>query len=166
MEWLRENNYIAYLENLEKLVSDFLIKGDIMGDKVHSKMGAKEYHNRKDSRWLEEQYPEFSKWLTSISRFSLVDNVCIIMDRGGGRVSIKIATERNTYSISAHKPDDNRRGYLGCIASIRKPRFGEDWTRGNDLHDGPYSEETWNGILSDIVSYELKESIFAKVMRG
>jgi hypothetical protein len=46
-------------------------------------------------------------------------------------------------------------GYLGCTASTRKPRAGEDWPRGNDLADGPLSEETWHSILADIVGYEL-----------
>lgn len=45
-------------------------------------------------------------------------------------------------------------GYLGCIASSRKPRAGETWTRGSDLHDGDLNKETWYGILADIVSYE------------
>lgn len=46
-------------------------------------------------------------------------------------------------------------GYLGCIASSRKPRAGEKHTRGNDLADGPLTEETWRRILADIVSYEM-----------
>ncbi|MEE8114809.1 MAG: hypothetical protein V3T23_10710, partial [Nitrososphaerales archaeon] len=50
---------------------------------------------------------------------------------------------------------DDGRTYLGCTASSRKPRAGEDWTRGSDLADGDLSLETWNKILGDIVAYEL-----------
>lgn len=46
-------------------------------------------------------------------------------------------------------------GYLGCIASSRKPRAGEEHVRGRDLVDGPLSPETWHSILADIVSYEM-----------
>lgn len=45
--------------------------------------------------------------------------------------------------------------YMGCIASCRKPRAGENWTRGNDLHDGDFSKETFDGVMKDIVRYEL-----------
>jgi hypothetical protein len=46
-------------------------------------------------------------------------------------------------------------GYLGCQVSARKARAGEDWTRGNDLRDGPFLKETWFKILSSIINYEL-----------
>ena len=46
-------------------------------------------------------------------------------------------------------------GYLGCIASTRKNRAGENWPRGNDLPDGDFTEKTWNRILNAILNYEL-----------
>ncbi len=57
-------------------------------------------------------------------------------------------TETNKYAVVA-TPD-----YLGCVASSRKPRAGEWWTRGNDLPDGPFCEETWLAILRAVVAYE------------
>ena len=75
-----------------------------------------------------------------------------------GTYQFRIYTNDNSYSIVARTYDRTKpgnRSYLGCIASSRKPRAGEDWTRGNDLADGDISEETWNQILADIVSYEL-----------
>jgi hypothetical protein len=51
------------------------------------------------------------------------------------------------------------RGYLGCIASSRRWRAGEDWHRGSDLPDGPLTEETWRSILAAIVSYELVDVV-------
>lgn len=63
-------------------------------------------------------------------------------------------TNENRYSISASIYEDGH-NYLGCTVSSRKPRAGEDWTRGNDLADGGLTSNTWISILSDIVAYEL-----------
>ena len=71
-----------------------------------------------------------------------------------GRVYFKLATGRNTYTISARlsASDD---GYLGCIATSRKARAGENWLRGSDLPDGPLARETWDRILAAILRYEI-----------
>ena len=54
-------------------------------------------------------------------------------------------------------------GYLGCQATVRKRRPGEDWDRGNDLPDGPFNIDTWRDILRAIVRYEVvKLSNFKK----
>jgi len=45
--------------------------------------------------------------------------------------------------------------YLGCAAGTRKPRAGEDWTRGNDLSDGAFTYKTWRKIKNDIIAHEL-----------
>ena len=63
----------------------------------------------------------------------------------------KVFTDRYVYSFSANA------SYLGCGASARKPRAGETWTRGNDLPDGKFCEETWRKIVLAIVRYELVE---------
>jgi len=65
-----------------------------------------------------------------------------------------IYTDNNRYSIVAIERKLGR-SYLGCVSSSRKPRAGEDWHRGRDLADGPLSEDTWQRILADIVSYEM-----------
>lgn len=63
-------------------------------------------------------------------------------------------TRDHQYNIVAidRKGED---GYLGCQVSTRKPRAGEDWNRGNDLPDGPFTRETWDNIIRAIVRYEL-----------
>lgn len=66
-----------------------------------------------------------------------------------------IYTESNEYHISAVEPWTGK-SYLGCIASSRKSRPGEDWRRGNDLPDGPLSKKTWRKILAGIVRYEVQ----------
>ena len=65
-------------------------------------------------------------------------------------------TDEYRYRLYAvDRPEDD--GYLGCQVSARKARAGEDWRRGNDLPDGPFSVETWNMILNAIINYELVE---------
>ena len=67
---------------------------------------------------------------------------------------IYLYTEDHKYMIVAiDRENDN--GYLGCQVSTRKPRAGEDWTRGNDLPDGPFNKNTWNSILNGIIRYEI-----------
>ena len=63
-------------------------------------------------------------------------------------------TDEYKYIVFAiDRPDDD--GYLGCQVSARKKRPGEDWTRGNDLPDGPLNNDTWLMILNAIINYEI-----------
>jgi hypothetical protein len=65
-----------------------------------------------------------------------------------------IYTQEHKYAIVAiDRPKDD--GYLGCQVSCRKARAGEDWVRGNDLPDGPFTKNTWETIIYAIVNYEL-----------
>ena len=66
-----------------------------------------------------------------------------LWEYGEDYVCISLYTDGQKYHIKATKD-----GYLGCVASCRKPRPGEDWTRGNDLSDGKLDEETWNRIIN------------------
>lgn len=114
---------------------------------------------------LKKTLPELAEWLKIISRYGNVDSVSqIFIDKKDTkRHFMYIFTDEHCYSISAYAPTDkNPRGYLGCIATCRKPRVGEWWTRGSDLADGPYSKETFIKIMGDIISYELKTIQFGK----
>jgi len=66
------------------------------------------------------------------------------------RTGVTFYTDGHSYHITATE------GYLGCAASCRKPRPGEDWARGSDLAGGELNDDTWQRILRDIVTYELK----------
>jgi hypothetical protein len=113
---------------------------------------------RKDE--LTYMFPELSRWLNAIiARFD--NGALIFYHKNDKRVLIKLFTETNSYHISARRRDrknkgENDLGYLGCTASTRTPRIGETWTRGRDLADGIYSEQTWINILCDIVGFEMK----------
>ena len=62
-------------------------------------------------------------------------------------------TNTYLYRITAidRKKDE---GYLGCTCSRRMAQAGEDWTRGSDLPDGPFTEATWNSIKNAILRHE------------
>lgn len=65
-----------------------------------------------------------------------------------------IYTESHRYKINAVETND--RTYLGACANTRKPRPGEDHTRGNNLQDGELTYETWCAIKNQIIAYELQ----------
>lgn len=44
--------------------------------------------------------------------------------------------------------------YVGASYASLEPREGEDWNRGNDLSDGPQTDETIDRVIADIVSVE------------
>lgn len=105
---------------------------------------------------LDSVNEQIAKWVESLpfGRYKRED--CISRNRD--RIELHLFTERNEYVITAlPKLDEQDSGYLGCIATCRKPRAGETTRRGNDLPDGPLDENTWNEILRAIVGYELVE---------
>jgi len=93
---------------------------------------------------------------SDFSRFKGFEKTVEFTERSECKLRFRIYTFTNSYSIVAviHQ-EPGRNNYLGCIASSRKPRAGENWTRGNDLPDGPLNVETWNKIKNAIVNYEL-----------
>ena len=107
---------------------------------------------------------ELVEWLKEIVPFNQIDKYTLKTREGyqaetasaspddvrhNNYVNYIICTEEHSYSISAHP------SYLGCIASTRKCRAGENWTRGNDLPDGPSCYDTWQKIKDAILRYEL-----------
>ena len=98
-------------------------------------------------------YISLFSWLSNLDKHG-GNHMILLQDERG--ISVSLFTSDHKYSIRARRPDDDD-GYLGCIASTRKPLTGEDWSRGNDLPDGPYDEKTWQSILNAIVGYELQK---------
>ncbi len=123
-------------------------------------------------------FPDLKEWLQEISRYGNTDNTCLIFfnktnKKGFGLVTpsemqksvvVQFFTNNWEYIIRANNKilnyDKDRpelfSSYLGCTASERKAKVGENWVRGRDLRDGKYSKETWNKIVCDIVSNEIK----------
>ena len=90
-------------------------------------------------------------WLERFSRFS--PKKIEVAQNSESRFIIKLYTDRNVYAIGVSNT------YLGCTASNRTPRPGEEWTRGNDLPDGNFLEETFIRILGAILFYEAKDIV-------
>lgn len=74
--------------------------------------------------------------------------------KGEWKMVFAIYTNEHKYQIVAIDRIGET-GYLGCQVSTRKFRPAEDWLRGNDLPDGPFTRDTWNEILNAIIRYEL-----------
>jgi len=107
---------------------------------------------------------QLKEWIQEICRGekSLKNFVKVIEDsdetkeKGGYeyRFKFNIYTETHKYRITALDRSKDE-GYLGCTMSNRKPRAGEDWTRGRDLPDGKFRKETWDKIKNAIIACEL-----------
>lgn len=107
---------------------------------------------------------DLKMWLADLVKYNKVDSyVDIVIDSGEGdtngdyehRFVVHLYTSNYRYAINA--VEGSHKSYLGCQVATRMPRPGEQHTRGNDLHDGPLSYDTWLGILKDIIAYELVE---------
>lgn len=96
--------------------------------------------------WIEQDIVRFGQSKTHIEIIG-DSNPCYFFE-------FRFYTDNNRYTIIARNYPDEKT-YLGCMASNRKTRAGEDWYRGSDLADGDLSSKTWHRILGDIISYEM-----------
>ena len=112
---------------------------------------------------------DFDEWLEDLIYPREVDDfIEVLYDGGEGtpegfQYTKKIAfyTDRHKYYITAIEEEDDGKyvgtaGYLSCQVETRKPRAGEDWHRGNDLADGPFTCQTLEQIKNSIIAYELE----------
>ena len=112
-------------------------------------------------------YDKLVDSLERLGRFIDVRRSLLISNKGD-RISIRFYSRRNVYFISVRlgdqwnaiggpdRPKAKNDGYLGCQVTCRTPEAGEWWNRGRDLADGPYSRETLEHILLDIIGYEIR----------
>ena len=98
---------------------------------------------------------DIKSWLKEICRWDRFDWFVKVVKDEDETFICTVYTHDHKYHIVAHDRDNKEKNYLGCTASTRKPRAGEDWERGNDLPDGPYTYKTWLQIKNAIVAYEL-----------
>ena len=103
---------------------------------------------------LYENLPiDIKNWLFRIIKRKESHKVLLCFDVNSNGYRILFYTNSYKYSITFNK-DKN---YMGCVSNRRKQNAGEHWTRGSDLPDGIYGDDTWNEILRAIVSNELVE---------
>ena len=108
-----------------------------------------------DSKVLQE-FTDLYKWLKELSRYRNIEDSIYIYDYKKGEIHLQIFTKDHYYTIVAMIPSEKRpKGYLGTYGQVRKPRAGENWTRGSDLPDGNYSKETWDSFKDCLIAYEL-----------
>ena len=107
-----------------------------------------EQYNRVTAKHFVEKVPIFAEFLgyrkiglykVAIFESKEVENLFLLL----------LYTEKHEYRIHVTPT------YIGAGSSCRFHRPLEDWTRGNDLSDGPCTPETLNDILLDILSDEL-----------
>lgn len=100
---------------------------------------------------------QLTEWLKEIVPYSNLDEYVRWKDPDEANFQrVIFCTDLYVYAIAALPPSDDRQhGYLGCVSSCRKMLAGEDWTRGRDLPDGPFSRETWESIKGAIIRHEL-----------
>lgn len=70
-------------------------------------------------------------------------------------LKVYLYTDRHSYCIVMYPARGERKSYLGCVMSNRAPWPGETHTRGGDLADGEFTDETLRRIFADILSKEL-----------
>lgn len=107
--------------------------------------------------WFKEitRYPHDTHKFVQVLEREVIENPSN-PDESFERIIVNIYTDTHCYNIIAIDRF-NSDGYLGCQVSTRKSRAGEDWFRGNDLPDGPFTRNTWEKIKDAIIGYELVE---------
>lgn len=92
--------------------------------------------------------------------YHVLTSTVLIAERKMGKdyqcwFSVRIFTDEHCYQISVVLHKDGTT-WFGCGATTRKPRAGENWTRGNDLPDGDLDRSNWQAMKNAIIRYELK----------
>ena len=101
---------------------------------------------------------QFTVWLEELAPWGNIKKYIIFeADQNPGLdVRVKFYTKNYEYFIRAQESTHSGwKAYLGASYSSRKPRAGENWTRGRDLPDGEFCQETWDKILIRILQNEL-----------
>lgn len=105
-----------------------------------------------------EIYQKLDEWIEKTNIYCLNSAEYIIKKHTNDNlIEIIFFSKTNKYSIIVIPEWTLKKSWLSCSASLRKPYAGENYTKGNDLADGEFSEETWNKILYSILGNELVE---------
>ena len=113
-------------------------------------------HQPKWSLEVLKEFPLLHKWLEELSWYKKLEDYIYISNYKKGEIQLKIFTKNYYYTIVAKLPKKEKPyGYLGTYGNCRKPRAGEEWTRGNDLSDGEYSRDTWEAFKNNLIFFEL-----------
>jgi hypothetical protein len=98
---------------------------------------------------MDKKKAQLQGWLEEFVRYGVEPLRRLRFSEGDSRGKVIFCTATHTYAIAFTDT------YLGCVASSRIERAGENWTRGSDLPDGKFSHETFDEIMRAIVAYEM-----------
>lgn len=115
---------------------------------------------------LDELESQLYAWLEPLVKLGQINwkMQCrrIINPSGNDCVRVVLFTSHYEYYITASTND-----FLCCGMTSRTRDPGEEHHRGNDVSDGPFTEDTWKNILLGILRVELiAVSDDAAVSRG
>ena len=95
-------------------------------------------------------------WRTEMREWSAITQDTKLAPREGKTgLRLRLYTDRHVYSVTMYEAAEGKPSYLGCVMSNRAPWPGETHTRGGDLADGEFNDETLRKIAADILSKEL-----------
>ncbi|HUU23889.1 MAG TPA: hypothetical protein VM389_15245 [Phycisphaerae bacterium] len=95
-------------------------------------------------------------WRTEMREWSAITQDTKLAPREGKTgLRLRLYTDRHVYSVAMYEAAEGKPSYLGCVMSNRAPWPGETHTRGGDLADGEFNDETLRKIAADILSKEL-----------
>jgi len=105
---------------------------------------------------------QIRQWLEDIYPPQKVDRAIRLSGKASNdyddAIHFKIFTAANEYTIYVQlRGTGLEDAYMGASAKGRKQRPGENHRRGNDLADGKFSRELWQGICLEILRYEVQE---------
>jgi hypothetical protein len=106
--------------------------------------------------YLKKKFPKLHKWL--IGTFGKdYDSFIVVKVYDDERTYVLFWTAEHVFHLSVQATELRGRdkGYLGLARTARMPNVGEEHCRGGDMHDGDYSEKTWNLIVRDILRHAI-----------
>lgn len=123
------------------------------------------------SKWLKVHAKQIHSWLIT-SLGGDYDDWVVLRVHEDKSCSISLWNAEAEFNVSFTLPiqlDGKREarkhglpweaGYIGAGLTNRAPRVGEHHRRGSDLYDGAFNEETWNGVVRDLLRCSLLRTV-------
>lgn len=106
---------------------------------------------------LQEENPKFADMLQLIDTDNFSVGIITTKAIMGGSYRALLYTKNYRYTITCTLPNINgkSKGYLGCIATLRKKYVDEDMVCSNDLPDGTFSKKTFIRIMGKIICKQM-----------
>lgn len=103
--------------------------------------------------YMKRKLPQLHKWLIGTFGKDYDSFVAIKVYDEDDDSTLLFWTAEYVFYLTVNA--ENNRGYLGLARTARMPNVGEEHCRGADMHDGDYTEKTWNLIVRDILRHAI-----------